>query len=66
MQEDEEGAEGEGEPEAPTTPPPGPPPQLPSDDTRLESMDISSEGASGAGLGWGGHPWVGAGCGVPI
>uniref|UniRef100_A0A663EIC4 Spliceosome associated factor 1, recruiter of U4/U6.U5 tri-snRNP n=1 Tax=Aquila chrysaetos chrysaetos TaxID=223781 RepID=A0A663EIC4_AQUCH len=43
VQEDEEGAEGEGEPEAPTPPPPGPPPQLPSDDTRLESMDISSE-----------------------
>ncbi|XP_075596496.1 U4/U6.U5 tri-snRNP-associated protein 1 [Balearica regulorum gibbericeps] len=42
VQEDEEGAEGEGDPDAPPTPPPGPP-QLPSDDTRLESMDISSE-----------------------
>ncbi|XP_061300365.1 U4/U6.U5 tri-snRNP-associated protein 1 [Pezoporus flaviventris] len=41
VQEDEDGAEGEGE--APSSPPPGDPPQLPSDDTRLESMDISSE-----------------------
>ncbi|XP_064296383.1 LOW QUALITY PROTEIN: U4/U6.U5 tri-snRNP-associated protein 1, partial [Phalacrocorax carbo] len=44
VQEDEEG--GEGEAEAPPTPPEGAaaaPPQLPSDDTRLESMDISSE-----------------------
>ncbi|XP_075345658.1 LOW QUALITY PROTEIN: U4/U6.U5 tri-snRNP-associated protein 1 [Mycteria americana] len=44
VQEDEEGAEaGEGEPERPPPPPRAPPPQLPSDDTRLESMDISSE-----------------------
>ncbi|KAM6389940.1 U4/U6.U5 tri-snRNP-associated protein 1 [Rhynochetos jubatus] len=44
-EEEEEGAEGEGDPAAapPASPPPGPPPQLPSDDTRLESMDISSE-----------------------
>ncbi|NXX41360.1 SNUT1 protein, partial [Tricholaema leucomelas] len=47
-EEEAEGGAGTGDPPAPSSPSQGPPPQLPSDDPRVENMDISSEAVPGS------------------
>ncbi|XP_063997350.1 U4/U6.U5 tri-snRNP-associated protein 1 [Pogoniulus pusillus] len=47
-EEEAEGSAGAGDPPAPSSPSQGPPPQLPSDDPRVENMDISSEDEAAA------------------
>lgn len=57
--EGDEDPDGEGEGGDPDAPPSPTPTQPPSDDPRLENMDISSDG----GCRRGGHPWLRVGCG---